>query len=80
MAAVYGAAGERAVASVKHWACAGMIWTMSGVLIKHQNPGCYLKIRGIRTIPMLDAVKDAFEMLREGAEKSGWNDVEITTE
>lgn len=32
---------------------------------------------GIRTIPMLDAVKDAFEMLREEQKESGWNDVEI---
>lgn len=32
---------------------------------------------GIRTIPMLDAVKDAFEMLREEQKGSGWNDVEI---
>ncbi len=26
---------------------------------------------------MLDAVKDAFEMLREEQKESGWNDVEI---
>ena len=32
---------------------------------------------GIRTIPMLDAVKDALEMLREEQKESGWNDVEI---
>lgn len=32
---------------------------------------------GIRTIPMLDAVKDAFEMLREEQKESGWSDVEI---
>ena len=32
---------------------------------------------GIRTIPMLDAVKDAFEMLHEEQKESGWNDVEI---
>ena len=32
---------------------------------------------GIRTIPMLDAVKDAFEMLHEEQKESGWNDLEI---
>lgn len=32
---------------------------------------------GVRTIPMLDTVKDAFEMLREEREESGWNDIEI---
>lgn len=32
---------------------------------------------GIRTIPMLDTVKDAFEMLHEEQKESGWNDLEI---
>ena len=32
---------------------------------------------GIRTIPMLDTVKDAFEMLKEEQEESGQCDVEI---
>ena len=32
---------------------------------------------GIRTIPMLDSVKDAFEMLYEEQKENGWNDVEI---
>lgn len=32
---------------------------------------------GERTIPMLDSVKDAFEMLWEEQKVSGWNDVEI---
>lgn len=32
---------------------------------------------GERTIPMLDSVKDAFEMLREAQKETGWNDVEI---
>ena len=32
---------------------------------------------GVRTIPMLDTVKDAFEMLYEEQKESGWNDVEI---
>lgn len=32
---------------------------------------------GERTIPMLDSVKDAFEMLREEQLENGWNDVEI---
>ena len=32
---------------------------------------------GERTIPMLDSVKDAFEMLWEEQEESGWNDVEV---
>lgn len=32
---------------------------------------------GIRTIPMLDAVKDAFEMLEEEQKENGWNTVEI---
>ena len=32
---------------------------------------------GERTIPMLDSVKDAFEMLWEEQQENGWNDVEI---
>lgn len=32
---------------------------------------------GIRTIPMLDSVKDAFEMLYEEQKENGWNTVEI---
>ena len=32
---------------------------------------------GERTIPMLDSVQDAFEMLREEQLENGWNDVEI---
>jgi len=32
---------------------------------------------GVRMIPMLGAVKDAFEMLREEQKESGWSDVEI---
>ncbi len=32
---------------------------------------------GERTIPMLDSVKDAFEMLWEEQKENGWNDVEI---
>ena len=32
---------------------------------------------GIRTIPMLDSVKDAFEMLREEQLENGWNPAEI---
>lgn len=32
---------------------------------------------GVRTIPMFDTVKDAFEMLHEEQKESGWNDVEI---
>lgn len=32
---------------------------------------------GIRTIPMLDTVKDAFEMLHEEQKESGWSNVEI---
>lgn len=32
---------------------------------------------GTRTIPMLDNVKDAFEMLYEEQQESGWTDVEI---
>lgn len=32
---------------------------------------------GERTIPMLDSVQDAFEMLREEQQENGWNDVEI---
>jgi len=32
---------------------------------------------GVRTIPMLDAVKDAFEMLEEEQKENGWNTVEI---
>lgn len=32
---------------------------------------------GIRTIPMLDAVKDAFEMMKEEQREEGWNEVEI---
>ena len=32
---------------------------------------------GVRTIPMLDSVKDAFEMLYEEQKENGWSDVEI---
>lgn len=32
---------------------------------------------GERTIPMLDSVKDAFEMLWEEQKENGWNDVEV---
>ena len=32
---------------------------------------------GIRTIPMLDIVKDAFEMLHEEQEENGFNEIEI---
>ncbi len=32
---------------------------------------------GIRTIPMLESVKDAFDMLREEQEEHGWDDEEI---
>ena len=32
---------------------------------------------GMRTIPMLDNVKDAFEMLYEEQKENGWSDVEI---
>ncbi len=32
---------------------------------------------GERTIPMLDSVKDAFEMLREEQQENGWGDAEI---
>lgn len=32
---------------------------------------------GTRTIPMLDSVKDAFEMLKEEQQVNGWNDTEI---
>ena len=32
---------------------------------------------GVRTIPMFDTVKGAFEMLHEEQKESGWNDVEI---
>lgn len=32
---------------------------------------------GMRSIPMLDSVKDAFEMLWEEQKENGWNDVEI---
>ncbi len=32
---------------------------------------------GIRTIPMLDIVKDAFEMIREEQEEAGFNETEI---
>lgn len=32
---------------------------------------------GIRTIPMLDSVKDAFEMLYEEQKENGWSEVEI---
>lgn len=32
---------------------------------------------GIRTIPMLDSVKDALEMLAEEQKENGWTDVEI---
>ena len=32
---------------------------------------------GVRMIPMLGAVKDAFEMLREEQKESGWSTVEI---
>lgn len=32
---------------------------------------------GIRTIPMLDIVKDAFEMLYEEQEENGFNETEI---
>ena len=34
---------------------------------------------GIRTFPMLDTVKDAFEMLKEEQEESGQCDVEKST-
>ena len=32
---------------------------------------------GMRTIPMLDAVKDAFEMIWEEQKENGWTDAEI---
>lgn len=50
---------------------------------KKDDNRCMLRVSlpkteaGIRTIPMLDIVKDAFEMLREEQEENGFNETEI---
>lgn len=50
---------------------------------KKDDNRCMLRVSlpkteaGIRTIPMLDIVKDAFEMLREEQEENGYNETEI---